>query len=258
MRRLTVEFMIVRVRGMRIGPDSSHRNRHAGALLVTTLSLLLCSPVCAQLFVVNYAASFEATSGGLLAVDVVGAYTFQLTPPDQVAQDATSAYFLNAMASGAFKLNEAVFVGVLTNSYLRVDNNIALGQRFRDGYYGLVTLEGIFAQRFELKLAGLSFEQVGNLPTALNSLALPTSTSDLTGFAESERLAVLVYKDLINGVTSAQYAPVQSFSISQVPEPTLVQLAVLGALGGFWSRRRRAVSSPLQRGKQDGLKPLED
>jgi len=219
--------------------DKPARLSGMGPALVIIAAWWLVS-VCAwggELYRVDFRATFDNGYGGLPTVELIGTYTFEVLPPTY--GDNTSAYYMSSMRSSAFTLNGTSFQG--TDGYLRVGNNIELPDPLRDGYYGLCSLNGAVYSNFAFYTAGLSFEQQGRPPSALNSIALPTSAADLAGFLPSEQTAVLTYRNPNTGVTSASYAPVHELQFTLVPEPGALTLIGLGVGLVVWQRKLRGL-----------------
>ncbi len=183
-----------------------------------------------QLYNVSFHADFDTGFGGLPFVEMRGTYVFEVLPPTYLTDENASAHYETSFRSGSFSLNGLEFDS--TEGYLRVDNNILMSSGIhRDGYYALTSLSGVLASRFSLGAAGLSFEQSGTAPTALNSCDLPTSASDLAGFSDSNtRYAALSFQNLPDGVWYCSYAPVDSLQFTAIPEPGVWSFGALGAL----------------------------
>lgn len=211
------------------------------ALVVIAASGLVSA--CAwggELYRVDFRATFDSGFGGLPTVELIGRYTFEVLPPTE--GDNISAYYGSSMRSSTFTLNGTIFQG--TDGYLRVDNNIALPDPLRDGYYALCTLNGAVYSYFTFYAAGLSFEQQGRPPSALNSIALPTSAADLAGFLPAEQTAVLTFRNPDTGITYATYAPVHELQFTLVPEPGALTLIGLGVGLVVWQRKLRELQQP--------------
>lgn len=181
-----------------------------------------------QLFVCNYHVLFNDTANGVPVIDLTGAYTFEVTPPTVWID--TSASYYDSIRSGSFILNGLTLAGDLSNSSLQVDNNLPVDGGLRDTYFSMLSLSNITVGNVVLEATGLDFEQRGPSPSALNSLAIPTTTSDLTGFLNSERLAFLVVYRIDLDSWYNTTAQVDSFSITPIPEPSSAALILLGAL----------------------------
>lgn len=97
----------------------------------------------------------------------------------------------------------------------------------------------MYAGHFKLAGAGLGFNQTNSSPSALNSLDLPLSVSDLAGFGPSDmRTAWLTFENTSNStgpfLTSGSLT---ELSFTLIPEPGALMLMGLGIVAVL-SRRR--------------------
>jgi hypothetical protein len=174
---------------------------------------------------------------------VIGSYLFALTPPVRVYNDGTSADY--SILSMSVQVGNQHFSS--TSAVLRIDNDINLGDgRLRDSYYATGSLDGIYAGNYRLDVVGPTFDQWSAAPSALNSLDLPTSAAQLDGFPEGSSLEHIKWvslgiTDLSENFTHVAGAPIEFFSITQVPEPGSLSLAGL-AIG--LAAMRRAYRRP--------------
>jgi hypothetical protein len=96
----------------------------------------------------------------------------------------------------------------------------------------------------------LYFEQDAAAPTALSSLALPTSAADLAGFGPGDKHeAELAFERPGTMEFFVEHAPLDYLSITAVPEPASWALAAL-ALGWAGWRASRSGRSRAPRGRE--------
>ncbi|MBZ5611933.1 MAG: hypothetical protein LAP38_27035 [Acidobacteriia bacterium] len=191
------------------------------------------------LFLVNFQAKFNG-GFGFPGVSMAGSYEFELQPPIAIVNNGTTALY--AMQSASIDLNGGAVS--TTPSQIRVDNDLILNTPgfLRDGYFATALLSGTFMGDFALQGAGLDFEQGSAAPAAFNSLDLPTSVADLSGFGPSDlRSAFLVFEDLQQGGLFAINGDLEDLAISEVPEPPMaIPLCALGLGLVVWSQRHMA------------------
>lgn len=211
-------------------------------LVLASCILLPCaggSPV----FLVDFQATFNG-GFGFPGISMTGSYEFEVQPPIAVVNNGTTALY--AMQSASIDLNGIAFS--TTPFQMRVDNNIPLSAPgvFRDAYYATALVSGTFMNDFALQAAGLEFEQAGTSPSAFNSLDLPTSVADLSGFGPSDlRSADLVFENLQDGGLFAINGTLEDLSITQVPEPGAIPLCGLGLGLLIRSQRRKGKRSEI-------------
>jgi hypothetical protein len=211
--------------------------------LVLASCILLPDAMSSPVFMVNFQATFDG-GFGFPAVSMTGSYQFEVQPPIAVVNSGTTALY--AMQSASIALNGVAFS--TTPLQIRVDNNIPLSTPgvFRDAYVATAMVSGTFMSDFALQGAGLDFEQVGASPSAFNSLDLPTSVADLSGFGLSDlRSAFLTFENLQQGGLFGINGTMENLSIAEVPEPAATLLCALG-LGLLIWRNGRRYRGPLR------------